>query len=346
MNQWLIILCATTWILPIFGKESATIAPPPFDADLFRRDEQVFSLHGEFLFWRVQEGALDYSLTTHNNAWGPSHCYAQGTFNNAAFNGDPGLRVTASFFRAPKFWEVKGQYTYLSGTGKDTSNSPNANGPFLTGTWPSIFALPIAKATSQIQMHYNLFDLFIARVFYTNPHFRLRLIGAGTIAWINQFWKILYSDVNEDLTKIGNRWTFVGGGLKAGVSFDWYWFTDIYMTGMTTFGTLIGSYHNTSRQMTTFRPNAFFNPSIPVRNAHFSDVRPAFFYQILLGPSYQKNFPNNRLEIFAGYELNTWLNLQEIFRSTSGTPLEAKETWLSSSMIALQGLTTRITVDF
>src|SRR3990167_3721294 len=67
-----------------FGKEkpppekSQPLPPLPFDADLFRRATQVLSFHGEFLFWRVQEGSLDYAMTMRNSAWGPTNSYAQG----------------------------------------------------------------------------------------------------------------------------------------------------------------------------------------------------------------------------------------------------------------------------
>ena len=83
---------------------------------------------------------------------------------------------------------------------------------------------------------------------------------------------------------------------------------------------------------------------------HFSDVRPTFTIQGIFGPSWQKNFCSMRAEVFAGYEINTWFNLQEMYRSGGGTvngsPENAKQTWLSNAAIALQGLTTRVTLDF
>jgi hypothetical protein len=105
----------------------------------------------------------------------------------------------------------------------------------------------------------------------------------------------------------------------------------------------LGSYQNKTLQTTNF---SGYDPSIPIRNAHFSDIRPAASGQFYLGPSYQKNFTNQRLEIFFGYEWVSWLNLQEIFRSSSGTLAEAKQTAINSSLLALQGLTTRVSLDY
>lgn len=342
------MICIAPCIGSLIGKEPPQPPPPPpFDADLYRRDEQVFSFHGDFLFWRVQEGAIDYALAMQNSAWGPTECFAQGKFENATFNGDPGFRLSASFFRAPKYWEVWWQYTRFTTRGSNSSGKPDPTNEFLTGTWPQIFTAPITNARSYIHMNYNVADLSVDRVFYPNPHLRLRFLGGASVAWINQFWRVKYSDLIGDVTTIGNRWKFIGGGLKIGTLFDWYWFWNVYMTGGATFSALLGSYHNKSLQMTNFSPvPGAFNPGVPLRNAHFSDARPAFTGQFYLGPSFQKNYFGCRMEIFAGYELNAWMNLQEVFHSTAGAPSDAKETWINTGMIALQGLTARATVDF
>jgi hypothetical protein len=108
----------------------------------------------------------------------------------------------------------------------------------------------------------------------------------------------------------------------------------------------MGSYDNTSKQTTTFQPNGADDPTLPVRDSMTEDTRPSFCVQFFLGPSYQKCFGCNRVEFFAGYELTGWFNLQEIRRSSSGLPSSAKETWMSTSMLALQGLTTRLTIYF
>ena len=248
---------------------------PAFDADLYRRDAQCFALHTEFLYWTIQEGALDYALKMTNNGWGPENCYAQGHFKNAEFNLDPGFRVALTFFRAPKYWELWTQYTRLTTTGSNQAGKPTPDGDFITGTWPQIFPTPMASARSTLHFNYNLGDLLFSRVFFPNPHLRLRLLGGGVVTWMDQFWKVVYSDSGSLQTKITNRWSFVGGGLRLGKIFDWYWFTDIYMTAGTTFAGLMGSYHNSAFQSTNYQPEGF-NASLPVRNAHFSDVRPAF----------------------------------------------------------------------
>lgn len=336
-------ICTFTLASALSAKQST---PPPFDADLFRKEAQVWSGHGEFLFWRVQEGSLDYALSMKQSAWGPENCYANGNFKNATFNGDPGFRLGVSFFRAPKYWEVKAQYTRLTARGENSAGKPEPDTEYLTGTWPQIFSAPMAGAKSHIHMNYNVADLWVDRVFNPNPHLRLRLLGGGIVAWINQDWKVTYNDSANNQTTINNRWHFIGGGLKTGTIVDWYWGRDVYITADAIFGALLGSYKNESKQRANFAPGGGYDTSLPLRDAHFSDVRPSFTAQFIFGPSYQKNFKNNRIEFFVGYELNAWMNLQEIFHSTSGSGSATKETWINSSMIALQGLTSRLSVDF
>lgn len=310
----------------------------PHDADLYRRDVPVFSFHGSFLYWRVQEGALDYALKMQHTAPAIDN-YAEGKFHKATFNGEPGFRIAASYFRAPHYWELWGQYTRLTARGKNSVGTPTQSGKFLTGTWPQIIDAPLSEAESKIHLNYNVADLVADRYFNPNPHLRVRFIGGGTAAWINQNWIIRYKNATDQISRIQNKWKFLGGGFRIGTMVDWFWEKDIYLTGTATVGTLLGSYHNKVKQTAS-------TIDLPVRNANFSDIRPAFHVQGSFGPSWQKNFCNARLEIYAGYEINTWFNLQEVYRSTSNSADLAKETWLNTGLIALQGLTTRVTLDF
>ncbi len=314
--------------------------------DLFRKNVQVYSGHAELLYWTASEGALDYALRMRENAWGPSNSYAQGDFKVASFDLDPGFRLAVSYFRAPHYWEIKWQYTRMTLRGQSKTNKPSADQNYLTGTWPQIMSAPLAEAKSHIHLNYNVFDYSVDRVFLPNPHLRIRFIGGAIGAWMNQDWKIHYMDAALDSTTIRNRWDYGGAGLKLATLVDWYWTRELYMTAGGAFGALVGKYTNKSLQTTTVIPAAGDNSSVPLRNTYYADARPAFTAQLSFGPSWQRNLPKNRIELFAGFELNVWMNLQEVYRSTSGTASQDKQTWINSSLLALYGLTTRLTVDF
>ncbi|HSX11353.1 MAG TPA: Lpg1974 family pore-forming outer membrane protein [Chlamydiales bacterium] len=347
--KW-ILASALLSTLSLYAAETDEQIPAPGNEivshDLFKKDTQIYSGSAEFLYWTVAEGALDYALKMRHNAWGPSISYAQGTFKNAEFDVEPGVRVSLLYFRAPHYWEVKWQYTRLTLDGHDSVSKPSADQNYLTGTWPQITSAPLARATSHIHMNYNIFDWLVDRVFIPNPHLRFRILGGGFAAWINQDWKVRYTDSTPNSTTIRNKWRFIGAGLKTGTMVDWFMTRNFYLTAQGMFGVLMGNYWNQAKQTTTVVPLPGDNPSIPIRNAKYKDARPVFTSQMLIGPSWQKNYPKNRIEAFAGVEINFWSNLQEVYRSTGDISSAAKETWINSGLFALYGLTTRVTVDF
>lgn len=351
--RWL-FFCALLFIFPIFAKHNEDTSRIPCSKcdelegqpDLFKRYDQIYSGWAEFLYWTVAEGGLDYALKMQHDAWGPTPSYAQGRYETASYDLDPGFRVGLLYFRAPHFWEIRWQYTRMTLSGENESRKPDADQQFLTGTWPQILTAPLMEARSHIHLNYNVFDWYIDRVFFPNPHLRLRVMGGASAAWMDQDWKVTYQDSAPNFTTIRNRWHYVGGGLKTGTMFDWYWTGDLYMTAQGFFGLFIGNYSNHAEQTTTAQVNPADNTTVPVRDAFYKDVRPAISAQMLLGPSYQKNYPCHRLEIFAGFEMNAWFNVQEVYRSTASTASFAKETWVTSSVLALYGLTTRVSLDF
>ena len=319
-------------------KQTTPPKPLPYDYDLFRRDQEAIFANVEFLYWSVQEGGIDYAEKMAHPA--PSGLsYANGHVHSGTYDISPGVRLGVGYFNAPKYWAASGQYTHLISRGSDRVEPSGNSGEYLTGTWPQITASPLTHAHSNTMFDYNLIDVIVERVFITNPHFRLCLQSALSTVWMHQDWKIQYFDISGEATTIRNRWRYAGGGLKAGVTADWYWGNNIYLTGATSTSLFMGSYRNRVKQTA-----ASVSPA--VRNSDFVDARPALALQFLIGPSWQQNFKSNRVVFFTGYEINGWFNLNEVRRSTSGIATEAKETWIANSAIALYGLTTRLSVDF
>ena len=340
----LLTLClAATQATATPNKSQNSKEPVPYDADLFRKDEPVFSFHGSFLYWRVQESTNDFALKQQYAAPSGVSTYAMGKYHSATFDGEPGFRIAASYFRAPKYWEIWGQYTRLTSSGHNTVHASSKAGEYLVGTWgmPTYQASTpaLTEAKSYLHMNYNTADLVTDRFFNPNPHLRIRLLGGGTMAWMNHNFDITYTNTANEVSQIKNFWKFIGGGLKIGTMIDWFCGWDIYLTSAFTGSTLLGSYKNQVKQ-------SFSGQTEPVTFAKYSDVRPTFCFQTIFGPSWQKNFSSSRLEIFAGYEMNAWFNLSEVYRSSSGTAKEFKITNTNSSMLALQGLTARASIDF
>ncbi len=322
--------------------------PVRYDADLYRKDVEVVSAHVEFLYWVAQEGALDYALRMNQDAWGPANCYADGDFQTGTYNLDPGFRIAGSYYNAPKYWELKAQYTRLTNRGSNSSSRPDSGTEYLNGTWPQIFATgdPVQSARSVLHLNYNIATVGIARMFNPNPHLRMRLVTDLVTAWINQDWRVHYTSEAGYETKVGSRWGFIGAGLTIGTTADWFWGSDVYMTGKVAVSLLLGQYINHVRQDTNYAPSGLYDTALPLRNAHYQDTRAVYAPQFQFGPCWEKNYSHSRWEVFAGYELTAWFNLQEVYRSTAGAGVDSKETLLNTGLLALQGLTMRVTVDF
>jgi hypothetical protein len=321
----------------------------PYDGDLFNKNKSVFFVNAEFLYWLVNEGAVDYAVKMNQPAWSTiENTFAIGKYHNAEFDWAPGFRINFGHFNAPHYWDVFAQYTYVPASGTRRVHAPKAAGEYLNGTWeqPSVgAAIPLSEAKCHIDLQYNVLDFLFTRRFHTNEHLRFNVFGGITSALIFQKLKVLYKDTAGEHSPINNRWRFEGLGLRLGLKLDWFMGYDIFMTAVASTGILSGWYKNTSFQKTS-AVIADTDNAIPIRDAHFSDFRLTYTAQFAAGPSWQKRFTHNRVEIFAGYEFNIWTNLHQIYRSGFGPATAVKETFINNSNVSLQGLTVRVNVDF
>ncbi len=335
-------------LIDLSAKDAAPEHEPgePLDQPLFVQRRQIFT-NTELLYWKVQENPLDYAIRMKSPAWGPSPAFAKGRYKTTEFDWSPGFRLALGWYNQPRLWEILWQYTWLFTEGSNHGNKPKADNDFIVATWNEMTPSPLKKAESDIHFHYNLADMIISRVFDTNPHLRMRMMAGITTTWMNQLWKVHYSDFNHNEDKIKNHWRFFGTGLRVGVSADWFFSGYFYLIGKATFATLVGSYRNKAHQTTTFNEN---NPSnnthIPIRDATYLSPRFAFHNQFLLGTTYSRIFCNWTFEAFAGYEFNIWLNLHEVFRSSQSAPGDPKETHIANGIVGMQGFTLRATFGF
>lgn len=319
--------------------------PPelPYDADLFNKDKSVFFVNAEFLYWLVNEGAVDYAIKMDEQAWSSTEVgFALGNYHNAHFDWSPGFRINFGHFNAPHYWDVLIQYTYVPSSGSRDVHAPKGSGKYLNGTWAQpAGSAALMRASCHVDMKYNVLDLLFTRRFHTNEHLRFNVFGGLTSALIFQKMKVFYEDKLGMTSHIDNRWRFQGVGMRLGLKIDWFMGYDIYLTGQVSTALLSGWYKNTAYQVTSINDN-----SSPIRDSDFHDNRLTYTAQFLVGPSWQKKFKSVRTEVCAGYEFTIWTNLQEIYRSGASLPTGAKETFINNSNVSLQGLTVRLNVDF
>ncbi len=343
----LLLLSAT-----VYGDAANGKQPPEkisYDTDLFRENNRVEFVNLEFLYWTVSESGMDYALKMKNSAWGdPTE--GVGHYKVIDFGWRPGFRGNIGYFNAHHYWDVYAQFTYFKGSGTDHTHEPDSDTRFLNGTWPQpnfTDDVPLERAKSSVDFKLYIADAIATRRFFPNPHFRMRLFGGPTVAWIRQNWEIDYTDIEGETSHLHNHWRFTGAGIRAGLFLDWFMGKGgFYLTSCFSGAIYAGHYHNVSKQRSSFSNDGEFDTSLPLRNAHYHDVRLIPTFQLLAGPSWQMAFGRYRTELFAGYELNFWANLHEVYRTTAGAPEAAKQTIMSNALISIQGLTVRWNLDF
>lgn len=339
-------------LLPLFGFtydkccEPCKAEPTPCsEENLFAKDMCAYVGNAEFLYWSTQESNLTYAISENNPSWPVIASYASGDYKIAKFDYDPGFRINAGYFNAPKYYHAYGQYTYVRNKNSDSTDAPPQADLYLDGTWPYLFNDSLARATSNIKLDLDLGDLITNRYFFPNPHLRLGMLGGITGGRIAQTWKIGYTSTTGYESLLKHKWKFTGIGLRLGLDVDWFWFSDIYLTTKATLAGLMGKYKNSSKQTTTSSQFGR-DPSIPGRDSKYDDYRMIENLQCQFGPSWQKSWRYCRTELFLGYEFNSWLNLHEVFYSGESVPGGGKSTINMNSMLTMHGLDLRFRVDY
>lgn len=294
-------------------------------------ERSQFFVTGEFLYWTALVPNLHYAL---QQSVPFSSMLQTGDFETTDYDWDPGFRVSIAYYRCPKYWEATAEYTWFHNEGSDSA------GPFVRPTRDvQDITTPFQNATSSIELDYQLGDLYVARVFDPNPHLRLRLIGGITGGYIEQDWKISYTDAMSVTQNLRERWRYWGVGLKAALRADWFWWCQFYVTGKVSFATLAGCYKNTENQI---RPS----DGMIFADSEYKDSRFAYTVQFILGPSWQVPCDCWSFELFAGYESNIWFNLHERYRAFPTSPAAPTEVFFANGMFGVHGLTVRLTLGF
>lgn len=294
-------------------------------------------VHGEFLYWGVAEGDLEYAnvSTKSNNLDSDS---LLGDYKTADFDFGPGFRVAASYYNCPKYWEISLQYTWMHNSGKDSVSDPEGTG-ILNPTRQTNIGRPFVNASSKIEHDYQLGDLYVARVFDPNAHLRMRVYAGVTLGYLKQEWDVSYTNSIDIRTVDQTDWRFFGGGFRLGVTADWFWGCQFYLTGRASFATLYGGYKNE-------RNYVISNDDQVIACTKYDDPRFAYHTQIMMGPSWQVPCDCWSFELFAGYEMNLWFNLKESIFALPGSTGDGRYILHSQSVLGMHGLTLRLTLGF
>lgn len=263
----------------------------------------------ELLFWTVEESELDFVVN--NVAGHPFPTGVVGTLESAEFRWRPGARVYLDYTTCWDYWNIRLQGTFFYTRGQNTVTPDE--GMILQSTFHQVsFDNNLFRATSDISLHYYIADLLLGHYFQLSPRISSYFFFGGMGAWIKQNWDLSYfTNIAGTYFTIDIDWRYKGGGLKVGGMMDWELPCNFSFYTQASLATLLGYYENINFEQ-GFQNNIL--EQIPVNSVN-TQTRFAHTFQIMLGPSWTIRCRCFDLCLYALYEMNFWIGLQEVDRS-------------------------------
>ncbi|MES2345615.1 MAG: Lpg1974 family pore-forming outer membrane protein [Chlamydiota bacterium] len=333
----------------------------------------------EFLWWKVYEGALDYAVKGQKgaNPGSSQQIGSIGKMHYATFTWAPGYRVYVGYRFAPDFWEVEANYTYYHSSHSNQTYHPKGYPPNIVetippsgnplpakttvGTFTQYTHTPVRVARASVSINYNLGDILLARRLLATDALLLRVLLGVTGGSIDQHMSYKYLpgsviingiDFGTGSTVKGREnWKFSGAGLRLGLDTDWFMGKGFSLLSEGSFALIFGPWskfafnktnnHLPSNEITTLTPQV-------TNDIHINDHRFIFHLRLALMPAWGKQYNRFGFLLYAGYELNFFANLQEVYRPVflDDSPTGGRDANFTAGFLGIQGLTAGLKFDF
>jgi hypothetical protein len=320
----------------------------------------------EFLWWRLDETGLDYTTVKRSNT------PANGTTNlilgkvyKVTPQSNPGFRLGFGYRFDKELWELGGFYTFYHTKGSDHVECPECNSNIETmpamaptiGT--NIDALLEAKA--RLGFWYHIGDIELAKPLTLGEYTSCRLVVGPTMAFIQQKFKLAFSDNQAtftpcppDRTKHDIKWKFSGAGIRFGADTRWNIIERVNFLFGAYLSALYGNYKNTWVAYRYLDPTGNVCPEgrntpqskVPYSDANFSNHRTVFSTRLFGGIGYNYSFKRFNVEGYVNYELNTWFNLADQYRLEGNPTNFAKIRVLQTPPLNLSGVDIGFKINF
>ncbi|MCB1117267.1 MAG: hypothetical protein KDK50_01655 [Chlamydiia bacterium] len=303
---------------------------------------------GELLYWTAEASDLDFALPNYSVP-GATPTGQLGKLEEVKFGWAPGFRVEVGHRFKPDLWDIILRYTYEDICGDDSFNAPADPGQVLMATQNNTSNQVATYASASVDLKYSVFDLMMGRTFLPTKQLFIHPSVGLTGAWIDRDFDIKYHGLGDpsNLSHDHYDYSFSGGGMRVGVDFDWYLGKGWSISATTSVAALLGYYSNYTKANTTNTGTG--NAATDVENSHYDDNRIATQIQMQLGPSWGIMWDDWGINIFAGYELNAWFNVEEVRSgdlSASTSSITQRRTVVNDSVLGFQGFVGKIQVNF
>jgi len=355
--KWSFLTCLLLANLSLFATEDVALlfktkakqekqetyqSPKPELAPRECPTDQGMFITVDFLYWTALNQGFPWgsknNLTTSNLPYGMEALHLDHEW-------DPGMRLGLGWDTTFDFWDVLVKWTYYHNHTKDSASTPDAT---LQGG--GIFPLAGINSfnhyrNSKVQwlLNYNMFDLELGRTFFISKKLSLRPHIGGQGGWINQTFRVRYSQhipdptgapVLDDESIYHSPNDYWGIGPRLGIDGNFH-----LGSGFSVFGNLATSllFGIGGEGI----PGTFFE-ALNAKNS-FYELCPNL--QMILGLSWGKCFNNEKtfFGLKAGWEANYWWNQYHLRSTAFQLPIQATK---ENHPLLLSGLTVNAKVDF
>ncbi|HNA61794.1 MAG TPA: Lpg1974 family pore-forming outer membrane protein [Rhabdochlamydiaceae bacterium] len=329
----------------------AKIQKRPLSQKTMKKGKYGVFVTGDWLFWTVHEGGLEYAVAQSPNTNGS---LTDAHAKTLSFDWTSGFRVGTGYHFGPDFWDVYASYTRFTPESTKHTHS-DAIFPLLyyQGVYP-IALVTAAHAHSSVQ--FNTIDLELGREIFLTRHLSLRPHFGVKGALIWQDFHVHYDNVPnagavvQGGARVQGHNHFKGAGLTAGFDGTWYFGQGINLFANGTAGLLYGLFgmEQSQKALTLQPPPPFLPPPPPVMDVidlHSSLHQFSPTVQLLIGLGWDYKFCKDAFHVGLGasYEIQYWWGQNQMERFVgSTTPAYTR----ASEDLVFHGLTVSLRFDF
>ncbi len=300
----------------------------------------------DYLYWLAQEEGLSYATNLTLNSITNER---KGKVENLHFQWDSGFRAGIGYRMPHDRWELFANWTHFI-TAADAQIS--AFSDYLYPEWATMVEPTSTNLVTYIDarwdLHLNLIDGEIARVFQATNCLSLRPHLGIRGAWIDQSYKTNLSGGQNDATiiyadniKMNND--FKGVGFRAGVDTEWAVWNHFSLIGNLGGSLLYGNFHVRRVEQQSTSSQIALSTAIDILD-EFHQIVPTL--DITLGIRFDYTFARRvALRLQAGWEFNDFFSQNKfehlLFSENSSYSFIANDNSLTT-----QGLTVSARVDF
>ncbi len=308
----------------------------------------TFSARGEFLFWQPFVTGMAYVLTHTNVAvpfgpFGPTVDPDNLSIRNVKFKYGPGYRLGGRYTLPKTAWDFDADYTRFTKSAHDSISA--GNGVFLDTLWDALSAINATEASSHLKVKMWAVNATIGKTLPFLHCFRIRPNFGVQIFRIDTHERFRYSGItsvdNTPFDSVSHQQLMndsTGWGLLVGLDAFWRlpWYFEFF--GKANYALLRTKFRSTQRQQAQVTGQEEIDLNSTTR---FNAITHSIHIIGGVDWNYQFNCRKHPLafKIYAGYEMNLWLQDIQLTRVLSLGTGFSDATTTNIGNVGFRGLT-------